>query len=166
MKSKVLTCIVSGIEKRVSGSTINKQSLKFGNEEQFESHFVCREAKQLLKKRIQPDQVQAQLLPKGKKPFSIDLVALARLKLLKKPKTEKSKASTNIVFEPTGPREFDSFRAYVEEMTGGKNRCQVVQGGTCIRPDIYYDNEFSKQGNCYTCSYKEFCLCANKKVLM
>jgi len=165
MKSKVLTCIVSGIEKRVSGSTMNKQSLKFGNEEQFESHFVCREARQLLKKRIQPEQVQAQLLPKGKRPFSIDLVALARLKLLKKPKTDKSKASPNVVFEPTEPREFDSLRAYVEEMTGGKNGCQVSQGGTCIRPDIYFDNEFNKQGNCYPCPYKDFCLVSNKKVL-
>jgi hypothetical protein len=165
MKSKVLVCIVSGIEKRVSGNTVVKQSVRFGTTEQFESHFVCREAKQLLKKHVQPDQVQSQLLPAGKKPFSIDLVVLARLKLLKKPKTERNKASTNIVFNATPPREFDSFKAYVEEMTGGKNRCQVVQGGTCIRPDIYFDNEYNKQGNCYPCPYKEFCLVSSKKVL-
>ena len=58
MKSKVLVCIVSGMEKRVSGNTVVKQSVRFGTTEQFESHFVCREAKQLLKKHVQPDQVQ------------------------------------------------------------------------------------------------------------
>lgn len=162
MKSKVISCVVSGIEKRVSGPTIEKMSLKFGNTELFENHFVCREAKQLLRKRIQPDQVQAQLLPQGKRPFSIDLQVLARLKLLKKPKVEKTKANGNIVFSPTEPRQYDNLKSYVEEMTGGKDGCQLALGGTCIRPDIYYDNEYSKEPRCAPCPYVEYCLCSNK----
>ena len=163
MKSKVISCIVSGIEKRVSGPTIAKMAVKFGNEEQFESHYVCREARQLLKNRIQPEQVQTQLLPKGKRPFSIDLQVLARLKLLKRPKTDKTKANVNLVFNPAEPKQYDSLKSYVEEMTGGKDGCQVSYGGTCIRPDIYFDNEYSKEPRCSPCEYKEFCLCANKK---
>jgi len=155
---------VSGIEKRVSGPTIAKMAVKFGNEEQFESHYVCREARQLLKNRIQPEQVQLQLLPKGKRPFSIDLQVLARLKLLKRPKTDKTKANVNLVFNPTEPKQYDSLKSYVEEMTGGKDGCQVPYGGTCLRPDIYFDNEYSKEPRCFPCEYKEFCLCANKRM--
>lgn len=162
MKSKVISCIVSGIEKRVSGPTIAKMAIKFGNEEQFESHYVCREARQLLKNRVQPEQVQTQLLPKGKRPFSIDLQVLARLKLLKRPKVEKTKASSNIVFSPTEPKQYDSLKSYVEEMTGGKDGCQLSYGGTCIRPDIYFDNEYSKEPRCTPCPYVEYCQCANK----
>jgi hypothetical protein len=164
MKSKVISCIVSGIEKRVSGPTIAKMAVKFGNEEQFESHYVCREARQLLKNRIQPEQVQLQLLPKGKTSFSIDLQVLARLKLLKRPKTDKTKANVNLVFNPSEPKQYDSFKAYVEEMTGGKDGCQVPYGGTCLRPDTYYDNEYSKEPRCSPCEYKEFCLCVNKRM--
>jgi len=162
MKSKVISCIVTGIEKRVSGSTIEKMALKFGNAEQFENHFVCREAKQMLRKRIQPDQVQAQLLPAGKRPFSVDLQVLARLKLLKKPKVEKTKANGNLVFIPTEPRQYGDLKTYVEEMTGGKDGCQIPYGGTCIRPDIYFDNEYSKEPRCAPCPYVEHCLCSNK----
>ena len=155
---------MSGIEKRVSGPTIAKMSVKFGNEEQFQSHYVCREARQLLKKRIQPDQVQMQLLPADKPSFSINLQVLARLKLLKKPKFDKAKANLNLTFNPSEPKQFDSLKSYVEEMTGGKDGCQIPSGGTCIRPDIYYDNEFNKAGCCSPCEYKEFCLCASKRV--
>jgi hypothetical protein len=165
MKSKVLCCIVSGIEKRVSGPTLEKMSVKFGDLEQFENHFVCRQAKQLLKKRVQPDQVQAQLLPGGKTPFAINLVALARLKLLKKPKMDKTKANVNLLFNPSEPKTYDTLKHYVEEMTGGKDGCQLKQGGTCIRPDVYYDNEFNKEGRCKPCPYNEFCLCSNKEIV-
>ena len=55
-------------------------------------------------------------------------------------------------------------KTWIEEMTGGPNKCQVPQGGTCIRPDIYYDNEFNKEGRCSPCPYHEYCLCSNKQV--
>lgn len=177
MSSKVISCIVTGIEKRVSGMTINKQSLRFGNLEQFEEHFVCREAKQLLRQRISPDQVQSQLLPAGKKPFAINLHALARLKLLKKSRKGKQdispeeqkrleeESNNNLREWHYKQEEFlSNKKAWIEEVTGGPNKCQVPYGGTCIRPDIYFDNEFNKEGRCAPCEYKEFCLCANKRV--
>lgn len=162
MKSEKMTCIVSGIEKRIAGGTIQKEINKFGSIETVKQHFVCREARRLLKARIQPEDVQKQLLPSDAKNFSIDLHALARLKLLKKPKTDKKKASTNIAFNLSEPRAFDSIKSYVEEMTGGKDKCQVSYGGTCIRPDIYFDNEFNRAGRCSPCPYVEHCLCSNK----
>lgn len=164
MSSQKIKCIVSGIEKRISGATMSKMAVKFGTQEQFIKHFVCREAKKLLKQRVQPEQVQLQLKPAGVASFSIDLHVLARLKLLKKTKSEKAKANLNLTFNPSEPKQFDSLKSYVEEMTGGKDGCQIASGGTCIRPDIYYDNEFNKAGCCSPCDYKEFCLCASKRV--
>ena len=93
MKSEVISCIVTGISKRVSGITVERKSLKFGNLDQFKDHFVCNEAKKLLRQRIPPDEVQKRLLPAGAKPFSINLHALARLKLLKKNRKEREKMS-------------------------------------------------------------------------
>jgi hypothetical protein len=165
MKSKVVSCIVTGIEKRVSGATLEKKSLKFGNLEQFERHFVCNEAKKLLRDRLQPSEVQEKLRPSYVKPFTVDLQVLARLKLLKKPKTDKAKANGLIVYNPSEPKQYDSLKSYVEEMTGGKDRCQVPRGGTCIRPDVYYDNEFNKEGRCSPCPYNEHCLCTNREVV-
>ncbi len=167
---------MSGIEKRVSANTINKQSLRFGNLEQFEEHFVCREAKQLLRQRMSPDQVQTQLLPAGKKPFAINFHALARLKLLKKAKS-KSKMSAEELKQQQEQTEKnerqwydlqvkmqDCSKTWVEEMTGGPNGCQIPYGGTCIRPDIYYNNEYSKEGRCRPCPHHVYCLCTNKQL--
>jgi hypothetical protein len=162
MKSEKMMCIVSGIEKRIAGGTVQKEVNKFGSVEMAKQHFVCREARRLLKARVQPEDVQKQLLPSDAKSFTIDLHALARLKLLKKPKADKKKASTNIAFNLSEPRAFDSIKSYVEEMTGGKDGCQVSYGGTCIRPDIYFDNEFNRAGRCSPCPYVEHCLCSNK----
>lgn len=162
MKSEKMMCIVSGMEKRIAGGTVQKEVSKFGSIEMAKQHFVCREARRLLKDRVQPEDVQKQLLPSDAKSFAIDLHALARLKLLKKPKADKKKASTNITFYPSEPKTFDSIKSYVEEMTGGKDGCQVSYGGTCIRPDIYFDNEYNRAGRCSPCPYVEYCLCAGK----
>jgi len=162
MKSEKMMCIVSGIEKRIAGYTVQKEVNKFGSIEMAKQHFVCREARRLLKARVQPEDVQKQLLPSDAKSFTIDLHALARLKLLKKPKADKKKASTNLVINFGERRTFDTLKAYVEEMTGGKDKCQVPYGGTCIRPDIYFNHEYNRAGRCSPCPYVEFCLCSNK----
>lgn len=153
MKSQKIECIVTGIEKRISASTIEKKSLKFGTFEAFKEHFVCNEAKKLLRQRVQPEKVQEQLLPQGKKPFSIDYHVLARLKLLKKEKKEKSKANKSLIVEYTPRRVFADLKEYTEWATGND---------TCIRPDIYFDNEYNVKGNCAPCPYNEFCKVSNK----
>ena len=88
IKSTVITCVVSGIEKRVSKNAIQKGINKFGSLEAFKKHYVDRDAKRLLKQRMKPEAVQQKLLPKGKTAFSINYDVLARLKLLKKTKKE------------------------------------------------------------------------------
>ena len=175
MKSEVVSCIVTGIKKRVSGITINKKTLKFGTLDQFKDHFVCNEAKKLLRQRISPDDVQKRLLPSDIKPFSINLHALARLKLLKKNrkgrqdlspeelKKIEEESNKNIREWYSRQEEFISNKkAWIEEMTGGPNKCQVPYGGTCIRPDSYFDNEGNSSGRCSPCPYVEHCLCTNK----
>ena len=55
-------------------------------------------------------------------------------------------------------------KTWVEWATGGPNKCRVSYGGTCVRPDIYYDNEHSKDGRCKPCPYHEHCLCTSKQL--
>lgn len=153
MKSEKIECIVSGIEKRVSANTLEKKSLKFGSIEEFKRHFVCNEAKKMLKNRVHPEQVQEQLLPKDKKPFSIDYHVLARLRLLKKEKNAKTRGNRRLVIEYTPRREFADLKEYTEWATGND---------TCIRPDIYFDNEYNVKGNCAPCPYNEYCKVSNK----
>jgi len=153
MKSQELECIVSGITKRVSKNTLIKMSSMFGDFEQVKRHYVSKEAKKLLRGRVAPEKVQEQLLPKDKKPFSIDYQILARLNLLKKEKKVKSKANKRLIIEYAPRREFKDIKEYVEWATGNN---------TCIRPDIYFDNEYNVKGNCAPCPYNEFCLVTNK----
>ena len=51
----------------------------------------------------------------------------------------------------------DTFKAFVEDFTGGPGGCQVAKGGTCIRPDIITNLKV-----CDTCPYVEFCLCRTR----
>jgi len=173
MATKVVSCIVSGIKKRVSISSLEKQSLKFGSVEEAEKHFICREAKKMLRSKITPEQVQEALIPEGTAKFLINYHVLARLKLLKKNKKNKNNLSP--VERLKRDQESDNNlkqwyikqenfindkKAWIEEMTGGPNKCQVKYGGTCIRPDIYYDNDSA----CNGCQYYEHCLCHNKRL--
>jgi hypothetical protein len=140
---------VSGIEKRVSKSAVQKGINKYGSLEEFKKHYLDRAAKKLLKQRVQPQEVQKQLIPKGKQPFSINTNALAKLKLLKKPKNNKIEYK-DLTFTPKPPVKWASFQAYVESMTEH----------ACLRPDIYLDNGRC----CVNCPYVEFCICSVKKL--
>jgi len=52
-----------------------------------------------------------------------------------------------------------SFEAWVKEFTGGPNGCQVVIGGTCVRPDIFFANDKT----CDNCECHPYCLCRSKR---
>jgi hypothetical protein len=149
IKSTILSCIVSGIEKRVSKNVVSKGVSKFGSLDLFKKHYVDRAAKKLLKQRMQPEEVQKKLLPKGEHSFSIDKNILIKLKLLKKPKISKVEYK-DLTFTPKPPVKWASFQAYVESMTEH----------ACLRPDIYLDNGRC----CIGCSYVEFCICSVKKL--
>jgi hypothetical protein len=149
VKSSIISCIVSGIEKRVSKNVVAKGINKFGSFELFKKHYVDRAAKKLLKQRLQPEEVQKRLLPKEKQPFTVDKNILIKLKLLKKPKTSKVEYK-DLTFTPKPPVKWASFQAYVESMTEH----------ACLRPDIYLDG-----GRCCVgCPYVEFCICSVKKL--
>ena len=150
VKSLILSCVVSGIEKRVSKNIIQKGIIKYGSLEEFKKHYIDREAKKLLKQRIKPEQVQQKLLPKGKTPFSISYEVLARLKLLKKTKKEETAHTlSNFQYIPQPPRAYASKKAYIEDLTRS----------SCLRPDIYLNSGRV----CDKCMYAEYCLCGLKK---
>lgn len=161
--SKILSCIVTGIEKRVFN--LKKKVGKYGSIEELERFFVCKEAVKLLKQRVSPEAVQEKLLPKNKKPFHINLEVLAKLKLLKK---QKKKDIINLKRTPEelerikqqANQHLTSQQAYIEWMTGGPNNCQVEHGGTCFRPDILLENNKC----CDPCPYVKYCLCKLKKL--
>lgn len=150
VKSTILSCIVSGIEKRVSKNVIQKGINKYGSLEAFKKYYVDREAKKLLKQRIKPEVVQQKLLPKDKTAFSISYNVLTQLKLLKKAKREETiQALTNFQYIPKPPPTYSSRRAYIEDLTKG----------ACLRPDIFLNSGRV----CDNCMYSEFCLCSIKK---
>lgn len=150
IKSAVITCVVSGIEKRVSKNVIQKGINKFGSLEAFKKHYIDREAKKLLKQRMKPEAVQQKLLPEGKSSFPINYDVLARLKLLKKSKKEDTvQTLVNFQYIPQPPRAYGSKRAYIEDLTKG----------ACLRPDIYLNSGRL----CDDCMYSEFCICSVKR---
>jgi hypothetical protein len=150
IKSAVLACVVSGIEKRISKNAIQKGISKYGSLEAFKKHYVDREAKKLLKQRMKPEAVQQKLLPKGKTPFTINYDILARLKLLKKTKKEETvQTLVNFRYTPKPPPTYSSKRAYVEDLTRG----------ACLRPDIFLNSGRV----CDSCMYAEYCVCDIKK---
>jgi hypothetical protein len=147
----IFTCIVSGIEKKLVKSVRQKGINRFGSIEEFQKYFVSREAKKLLKQRIQPEDVQRQLLPKSKKPFPINREALVKLKLLKKARKGFTRAELMSVTIPkTQEKRELSLKDYVESLTTT----------ACLRPDIFLDND----RKCDFCPYVKFCLCPVKKV--
>ena len=61
IKSRIMTCIVTGLERRVSKAGVMKGNKKFGGPVGFAEHYVSNEAKRLLRQRISPEEVQKQL---------------------------------------------------------------------------------------------------------
>jgi hypothetical protein len=177
MSSQKFSCIVSGVQKRLSKQSIEKKLLKFGTVDMLQKFFVCREAKGLLRKNYSIDQVREKLNTPVNYPKP-NLEVLFKLKLLKNRKSKgpilseeermqqdaKSAENERNYYEHK-EKMTTCLKTWVEWATGGPNKCQVKHGGTCVRPDIYYNHEFNKAGRCSPCPYKEFCLCTNKEVV-
>jgi hypothetical protein len=154
IKSKIMTCVVTGLERRVSKAGVAKGNKKFGGPVSFSEHYVSNEAKRLLRQRISPEEVQKQLRPANKKPFSIDHQVLARLKLLKKPKNNKRMSleevqQISIKWVPKEPRTYSNLAEYVTENT---------KNGSCIAPQLYLDSDRV----CDHCKYTKHCLSTAK----
>jgi len=153
VKSRLMTCIVSGIERRVSKAGIAKGIKKFGDLASFMEHYVGNEAKRLLKQRVSPEEVQKQLRPKDKKPFSIDHQVLARLKLLKKARFKKitleEAQQVSIKWIPKEPKTYPTTEAYIIDNT---------KNGSCIAPQLFLNSDRC----CDHCKYTKHCLSTAK----
>lgn len=175
MKGLRVNCIITNEEKYFNSTVLRNKLNKFGSEENFRKFYVSKPAAKLLKSGLTIEQVRQKLNSNYTK--QVDIEILYKLKLLKSGKRKKKQLSpeeTKQVREQTVANEREWYnhqekmktcsKTWVEEMTGGPNRCQVPYGGTCIRPDIYYDNEGSKEGRCKPCPHHEHCLCSGKDV--
>jgi len=153
VKSRIMTCIVTGLERRVSKAGVAKGNKKFGGPIPFAEHYVSNEAKKLLRQRISPEEVQKQLRPANKNPFSINHQILARLKLLKKPRFKKitmeEVKQISIKWIPKEPRTYNTIADYVVDNT---------KNGSCIAPQLYLDSDRV----CDRCKYTKHCLSTAK----
>lgn len=154
VKSRIMTCIVTGLERRVSKAGVTKGNKKFGGPVAFDEHYVSNEAKRLLKQRVSPEEVQKQLRPINKKPFSIDHQALARLKLLKKPKntkriTEEEAREIAVKWIPKEARFYSTSKEYIIDNT---------KNGSCIAPQLFLNSDRV----CDHCKYTAHCLSTAK----
>jgi hypothetical protein len=152
-KSRIMSCIVTGLERRVSKAGVAKGIKKFGDLPTFIENYVGNEAKRLLRQRISPEEVQKQLRPPGLKPFSIDHQVLARLKLLKKPRNKKLTIEEvrriSVKWIPKEPRVYPSKEAYIIDNT---------KNGSCIAPQLYLNSDRC----CDHCQYARHCLSTAK----
>ena len=148
LKSKNMTCIVTGIVRRVSKGGMTKGIKKFGSLNTFIDNYVSNEAKRLLRQRISPEEVQKQLRPDDLEPFAIDHKALARQKLLKKPRHKKlsTAEATQTVknWKPAERRFYSTIAEYVVDNT---------KNGSCIAPQLYLDSDRV----CDHCKYIQWC---------
>jgi len=152
-KSRIMACVVTGLERRVSKAGIAKGIKKFGDLATFIEHYVSNEAKRLLRQRISPEEVQKQLRPANLKPFSIDKQVLARLKLLKKQRNKKitleEVKQISIKWIPKEPRFYSTRAEYIIDNT---------KNGSCIAPQLFLDSDRC----CDHCQYIAHCLSTAK----
>jgi hypothetical protein len=148
-----MSCIVTGIERRVSKAGVTKGIKKFGDLHTFIENYVGNEAKRLLRQRISPEEVQKQLRPTSLKPFSIDHQVLARLKLLKKPRNKKltieEVQQISVKWVPKEPKTYPSKEAYIIDNT---------KNGSCIAPQLFLNSDRC----CDYCQYTQHCLSTAK----
>lgn len=175
MKGITLQCIVTKQEKYINSTALKNKLKKFGDEDTLRRFYVSKPAAKLLKSGLSVQQVRDQLNSNATN--SIDYEVLFKLKLLKtkgrkkrqlspeesKQQREESEKKAREWYEMQEKMKTCS-KTWIEEMTGGPDKCQIPYGGTCIRPDIYYNHEYNVKGRCSPCPYHEHCLCTNKQI--
>jgi DNA-binding transcriptional MerR regulator len=174
MSGITLSCIVTKEEKYINSTILKNKLKKFGDEDTLRRFYVSRPAAKLLKTGLSIQQVRERL--NSKATTTVDYEVLYKLKILKSSKGKRKKhlssEEAKLQREESDKKAREWYemqekmktckKTWVEEMTGGANGCQVPYGGTCIRPDIYYNHEYNTSGRCSPCPHNEYCLCANK----
>lgn len=169
IKSIYATCLITGKKFYIYGPTLQRKIDKFGSVESFQANFISTKAKKFLKEGLSQDEVRTKLKIKAKLPEVSDEI-LIRNKIRKINKRNKKVNSGYLEsaeyaakkkIENETINNWDSWKSYVENATGGPNGCQVKYGGTCQQPHIWFSNgEF-----CDGCKYYPYCLVANKRVM-
>lgn len=175
MNGKKIKCIVTGRETYFSATLLKGKIKKFGSLEEFEKHYVCRDARKELKAGKNVEQAR-ESLNQGKNLPKPQVHALARMKYLRKPSKRKiNQEKRERIQSYINSEEYKRFkdrerqeklnrkitlREFVREFSGGPNQCQVPYGGTCLRPDIRVNGG----GFCDGCDYYDHCLVARKKL--
>ena len=170
MKRISLTCIVTGRSKVFSQSLLAPKVKKYGSIEDLQKYYVCKEAKKLFKKGSTVKQIREELKCKTDLP-DVDIEALFKLKLIKsknkkpnKSRDDREKYLASDAYKQKASldrdRTYSTAREYIEWATGGPNGSQVKMGGTCMRPDIFIDNDYY----CDECWYYEHCMCSQKRL--
>lgn len=174
MAQKRFKCIVTGKEKYFPPSTLKSRLRKFGTESEFEKYYVSPPARKLIKSGLSVSETRDQLGSGSDMP-EVDLEILIKLKLVKtttrkgvkeqKEALERQRYLNSKEFRDKKRQarervENMSFKDWVIEMTGGPQRCQRQYGGTCLRPDIFVNNDRSCDG----CECYDHCLCYSKRL--
>ena len=175
MAQKRFKCLVSGDEKYFPPTSLAKKVAKFGTENEFARYYISPKARKLIKSGLTVEEARNALGVTEQLP-EIDIEILYKLKLIKLNKRKGTKEaeeakkrqaylnSTEFKEKMRAiqkRRENMSFREQVVEMTGGPDGCQIEQGGTCVRPDIYLTHNHKA---CDGCEYYEFCVCIIKRL--
>lgn len=155
MNSLEVTCIISGVSRKLFGDYLLKKISDYGSADILLKSYVAREARGLLRQGLSPEEVQKKLLPRGKKPFPIDPEFLKTLDLPIKTSKAVIVDAKPRSYVNTKPVEHTSLESWIKWATGN------ALGGTCIRPDI----RCNQNRCCDGCEYFEFCQVTDKKLM-
>jgi len=175
MKGIHVSCLVTGEKKYLSGNSLQNKLSKYGSPEGVQKYYISQPVKKMLKQGLSVQDIRTKL--NSQITSTVDIEILYKLKLLKMSKKRKkllTPQEQKLQEQQTQENERKYYehkekmttclKTWVEWATGGPNKCQVPNGGTCIRPDIYYDNEGDRTGRCRPCPYHEHCLCSGKEL--
>jgi len=171
IKSIYATCIITGKKFYIYGPSLQRKIDKFGSIDAFFANFISSKAKKLLKEGHTQDDVRTKLKIKQKLP-EVSEEILLRNKIKKPNNNKRNKKQVSGYLESAEYaakkriendtlNNWDSWKAYVENATGGPNGCQIKHGGTCQQPHIWFRNgEY-----CDGCKYYTYCLVSNKRLI-
>lgn len=169
IKSINAVCLITGKSHYIYGPSLVRKIAKFGSVEMFLANFISTKAKKLLKEGLSQQDVRVKLKIKRELPeVSEEVLLRNKIKTVKK----REKKQTSSYLESTEYAEkkrienetinnWDSWKTYVEHVTGGPNGCQVKHGGTCQQPHVW----FSNGEHCDGCTYYKYCLVAGKRLI-
>lgn len=166
MKQKriVLTCIMTGEQKKVSLIQAEKQfkRLKIDSLEDYQTYFISKDARKLLSNGETETEIRAKY--KCKSTVSLPFKILkCFVKKIKSKNSLKKKRQKKLIQEFTNEvtvkgAQFEFKPPETVDLTQNKTVCEEVTRSSCWRPDIYLDY------GCKHCYIKDNCVCPIKNL--